>query len=269
VREQLRALVELTAIDTKAKLIDERLAGIPAELEARRMAVRKLSDLVARQEAALVEAETLLGSQEKDLQTRNDAVSKAKGKGAKAKNTREADAAERELETARRSIKDGEAEKAKLKERIERTRVALDQPPPGPRRAEGRAREGRSRVWAPARDAPRRARADRPGSRGLSEEDRPRQSEDLRAPAPQAEPRGLRGRRRELLGLPDGHRAPAVPADPQGRRDLPVHALHALPLPQGSARRLRGRRLRGSPIEGSPIEGSPIEGGRPIEGARP
>ena len=127
-REQLRALVELTAIDTKAKLIDERLAGIPAELEARRMAVRKLSDLVARQEAALVEAETLLGSQEKDLQTRNDAVSKAKGKGAKAKNTREADAAERELETARRSIKDGEAEKAKLKERIERTRVALDQP---------------------------------------------------------------------------------------------------------------------------------------------
>lgn len=127
-REQLRALVELTAIDTKAKLIDERLAGIPAELEARRMAVRKLSDLVARQEAALVEAETLLSTQDKDLAARNEAVSKAKSKGAKAKNAREAEAAERELEAARRSIKDGEGEKGKLRERIERTRAALDAP---------------------------------------------------------------------------------------------------------------------------------------------
>jgi uncharacterized protein len=127
-REQLRALVELTAVDTKARQIDERLAGIPAELEARRTAVRKLADLVSRQEAALAEAEGLLSTQEKDLASRNDAVSKAKSKGAKAKNTREADAAERELEGARRSIRDGEAEKVKLKERIERTRSALDAP---------------------------------------------------------------------------------------------------------------------------------------------
>src|SRR5690606_25419284 len=81
-REQLRALVELTAIDTKAKEIDGRLAAIPADVEARRMAVRKLTDLVARQESALAEAETLLGTQERDIAGRNDAVSKAKSKGA-------------------------------------------------------------------------------------------------------------------------------------------------------------------------------------------
>ncbi len=127
-REQLRALVELTAIDTKAKEIDGRLAAIPADLEARRVAVRKLTDLVARQEAALTEAEALLGSQERDIAGRNDAIAKAKSKGAKAKNAREAEAAERELESVRRSIKDGEGEREKLKERIERTRSALDGP---------------------------------------------------------------------------------------------------------------------------------------------
>lgn len=127
-REQLRALVELTAIDTKAKEIDARLAAIPADVEARRMTVRKLTDLVTRQESALAEAETLLGTQERDIAGRNDAVSKAKSKGAKAKNAREADAAERELEAVRRSIKDGEGEKEKLKERIGHTRSALDGP---------------------------------------------------------------------------------------------------------------------------------------------
>lgn len=127
-RDQLRALVELSAVDTKAKLIDERLRGIPAELEARRLAVQKLADLVTRQEAALGEAEALLAAQDKDITSRNDALSKAKGKGAKAKNAREAEAAERELDTVRRSIKDGEGERIKLKERIERTRGALDAP---------------------------------------------------------------------------------------------------------------------------------------------
>lgn len=127
-RDQLRALVELSAVDTKAKEIDERLRGIPAELEARRLAVQKLADLVARQEAALAEAEALLSSQEKDISGRNDALAKAKSKGAKAKNAREAEAAERELDTVRRSIKDGEGERIKLKERIERTRSALDAP---------------------------------------------------------------------------------------------------------------------------------------------
>jgi predicted nucleic acid-binding Zn-ribbon protein len=128
VREQLRALVALSAIDTKAKEIDERLRGIPAELEARRLAVQKLADLVTKQEGALAEAEALLSSQDKDIAARSESLSKAKSKGAKAKNAREAEAAERELEAVRRSIKDGEGERVKLKERIERTRSALDAP---------------------------------------------------------------------------------------------------------------------------------------------
>jgi predicted nucleic acid-binding Zn-ribbon protein len=128
VRDQLRALVKLAEIDSLAKDIDERLKGIPAELEERRQGVRKIEDLVARQRAGILEAEKLFGSQETDIATRNDTLSKSRAKGAKARTMREAEAAERELEAVRRSIKEGEAERDRLKERIEKTRAGLAEP---------------------------------------------------------------------------------------------------------------------------------------------
>lgn len=127
-RDQLRALVKLAEIDSLAKDIDERLKGIPAELEERRQGVRRLEDLVARQKAGIAEAERLLTTQETDLTTRNDQLGKSRSKGAKARTMREAEAAERELETVRRAIKDGEAERDRLKERIEKTRSSLGEP---------------------------------------------------------------------------------------------------------------------------------------------
>lgn len=126
--EQLKALVKLAHIDAKAKTIDERLKGIPVELEERRAGVQRLETLVARQKQNLADAERLLASQEVDLANRNELLSKAKGKGAKAKNMREAEAAERELDGIRRSIKDGEVERDNLKARIAKTRSTLDEP---------------------------------------------------------------------------------------------------------------------------------------------
>lgn len=127
-REQLRALVKLAEIDAKARGIDDRLKGIPVEIEERRQGVQRLQDLVQRQRGSLAEAERLLATQEQDLLARNEALSKAKSKGAKAKNGREAEAAERELEAIRRSIKDGETHRDALKERIERMRSTLGEP---------------------------------------------------------------------------------------------------------------------------------------------
>ncbi len=128
VREQLRALVNLAEIDAKARGLDDRLKGIPLELEERRQAVKRLEDLVQRQRNALSEAERLLGVQETDVSSRNEALSKAKAKGAKAKNGREAEAAEREVEAVRRSIKDGETQRDALKERIAKMRATLTEP---------------------------------------------------------------------------------------------------------------------------------------------
>lgn len=127
-REQLRALVKLAEIDAKARSIDDRLKGLPVELEEQRGAVRRLEDLVSRQRASLAEAERLLGVQEQDVAARNENLSKAKSKGAKAKNAREAEAAERELESVRRSIKDGETHRDALKERLEKMRGGLGEP---------------------------------------------------------------------------------------------------------------------------------------------
>ena len=73
-REQLRALVRLAEIDAKARGIDDRLKGLPVELEERRQAVKRLEDLVARQRHALGEAERLLGVQEQDVAGRNEAL---------------------------------------------------------------------------------------------------------------------------------------------------------------------------------------------------
>lgn len=127
-REQLRALVKLSEIDAQARGIDARLSGIPAELEERRNAVRALEALVERQRAAIVEAERLLASQDADILARNDALSKAKAKSAKARTMREAEASERELEAVRKSIKDGEVEKERLKEKIAQIRTSLADP---------------------------------------------------------------------------------------------------------------------------------------------
>jgi predicted nucleic acid-binding Zn-ribbon protein len=128
VRDQLKALVKLAEIDSLAKDIDDRLKGIPLELEERRQGVRRLEDLVTRQKAGITEAERLFSSQEQDLVSRNDQLGKSRSKSAKARTMREAEAAERELETVRRTIKDGEAERDRLKERIEKTRAGLGEP---------------------------------------------------------------------------------------------------------------------------------------------
>ena len=127
-RDQLRALVKLTEIDSRARGIDEQLEGIPAELEERRGAVQALRSLVERQREVVAEAERLVELQDADIASRSEALSRAKGKGAKARNMREADAAERELDAVRRSIKDGEVEKERLRERIAATRASLEQP---------------------------------------------------------------------------------------------------------------------------------------------
>lgn len=127
-RDQLKALVRLAEIDSLAKDIDDRLKGIPLELEERRAGVKRIEDLVARQKAGIAEAERLFTQQETDISTRNDQLGKSRSKSAKARTMREAEAAERELETVRRTIKDGEAERDRLKERIEKTRAGLAEP---------------------------------------------------------------------------------------------------------------------------------------------
>ncbi|MEC7519602.1 MAG: C4-type zinc ribbon domain-containing protein [Myxococcota bacterium] len=126
--DKLRALVRLAEIDATARDVEEQLQGIPEELEERRAAVKALDALVHGQRGQLEEAERLLAQQEEELRSRNDLLAKSKAKSAKARNMREAQAAERELEAIRRAIRDAEEEKGRLQGVIEQTRSVLDEP---------------------------------------------------------------------------------------------------------------------------------------------
>lgn len=127
-QDKLRALVRLAEIDASARHLDEQLSGIPQELDERRAAVKSLEVLVGGQKTQMDEAEALLTQQQADLKTRSDMLARSRAKSAKARNMREADAAERELDAIRRSIRDGEEEKTRLEGVIQATRGVLEGP---------------------------------------------------------------------------------------------------------------------------------------------
>jgi hypothetical protein len=54
-------------------------------------------------------------------------LSRAKGKGAKARNAREVDAAEREMEAVRRTMREREEERGRLREAMNKSRATLEQ----------------------------------------------------------------------------------------------------------------------------------------------
>jgi uncharacterized protein len=114
VREQLVALAKLGRIDASTQDVDRELAEIPKEVNSLRENVSLLEGLLAKERNELEKAQTLRDQQDVLLKEATDSISRAKAKTAKAKNAREADAVERELETARRTVKDREAEREKL-----------------------------------------------------------------------------------------------------------------------------------------------------------
>lgn len=127
-QDKLRALVRLAEIDASARHIDEQLSGIPIELEERRQAVAALEALVGGQRQQMDQAESLLASQQEALVSRTDMLGRSRAKGAKARNMREAEASERELDAIRRSIKEGEVEKERLETMIAGSRDILVEP---------------------------------------------------------------------------------------------------------------------------------------------
>jgi len=125
VRDQLRALAKLAEIDGSARELDQELREIPARVDGMRLDVQRLESLLAAERGQLAEAERLDRVHHEDLASRNDQLSKARGKTAKAKNAREAEAAEREVEAVRRGIRERDDEHLKLAEAIEKVKASL------------------------------------------------------------------------------------------------------------------------------------------------
>jgi predicted nucleic acid-binding Zn-ribbon protein len=112
--ERLRALVKLSEIDASGRAVDLQLQEIPARVAESRGDLARLEGLLSRERSDLAEAERLKKSHEDEIARHNESLGKSKAKAAKARNAREAEAVEREVEGARRSIKDREAERERL-----------------------------------------------------------------------------------------------------------------------------------------------------------
>jgi predicted nucleic acid-binding Zn-ribbon protein len=126
VLEQLAALAKIADIDSEALRSDLELKEIPERIAELEGDVKRLGELLDAERNELKEADSLLGAQEEELQNQSQALARSKAKGARARNMRETDAVERELEVIRRSMKDREEERGTLKAAIEKRRGSVD-----------------------------------------------------------------------------------------------------------------------------------------------
>lgn len=124
--EQLVALAKIAEIDAEALRAENELRDIPIRIDALQGDVKKLGELLAAEKQQVADADRLLGAQEEELTNQNQSLARSKAKGARVRNTREADAVERELETNRRLIKERETERDSLREVIGKRRASLE-----------------------------------------------------------------------------------------------------------------------------------------------
>lgn len=124
--EQLAALAKIADIDAEALRAETELREIPARMQGLRDDVKRLSELLAAERQEISDADRLLNAQEEELNNQNQALARSKAKGARARNLRETDAVERELETIRRLMRDREAERETLKQAIGKRRGSLE-----------------------------------------------------------------------------------------------------------------------------------------------
>jgi predicted nucleic acid-binding Zn-ribbon protein len=125
VRDELRALVRLAEIDGSAREIRRELDELPKNLANMKQDVSRLEQMLDAERRSLEEAQALRTSHESEIAKSNEALARAKSKGAKAKNAREVEAAEREIEGIRRTIKERDEEKTRLAQAISQKSASL------------------------------------------------------------------------------------------------------------------------------------------------
>ncbi|HEY2734239.1 MAG TPA: C4-type zinc ribbon domain-containing protein [Polyangiales bacterium] len=124
--EQLVALAKIAEIDAEALRAETELRDIPLRINGLAADVKKLGELLSAEQQQLADADRLLSQQEDELTNQTQSLARSKAKGARVRNTREADAVERELETNRRLIKERETERDALREAIVKRRNTLE-----------------------------------------------------------------------------------------------------------------------------------------------
>ncbi len=124
-KEQIYWLVRLSEIDDAASSVQQELSDLPTQLEETRTSHSRLQLLLEGEKKQLAEAEALLLQQKQEAAEIGERLSRAKGKGAKAQNAREMEAAEREMDGLRRNARDKEEEQERLNAAIGEKRETM------------------------------------------------------------------------------------------------------------------------------------------------
>jgi uncharacterized protein len=116
VREQLVNLLKLQSCDVKVRELDAAAKQLPAKLDPLRRDLAKLQGMLDVERAKLAETETWRKSQQELIDREREALRGAQSKLQASKNTKEFNAASREVENKRKSIQDREGELKKVAE---------------------------------------------------------------------------------------------------------------------------------------------------------
>jgi uncharacterized protein len=124
VRDQLLNLLKLQTCDVKVRELETAAKQLPAKLDPLRRDLAKLQGMLDAERAKLTETENWRKSQQELIDREREALKTAQGKLQASKNSKEFNAASREVENKRKSIQDREGE---LKKVAEASKASLDQ----------------------------------------------------------------------------------------------------------------------------------------------
>jgi predicted nucleic acid-binding Zn-ribbon protein len=114
VRDQLLLLLQLQACDVKVRELETAAKQLPAKLDPLRRDLAKLEAMLGAERAKLAETDTWRKSQQELIDREREALKQAQGKLQASKNSKEFNAASREVENKRKSISDRETELKKV-----------------------------------------------------------------------------------------------------------------------------------------------------------
>jgi predicted nucleic acid-binding Zn-ribbon protein len=125
-REQLLNLLQLQTCDVKVRELSTAAKQLPAKLDPLRRDLAKLQGMLDAERAKLAETEAWRKSQQETIDREREALKTAQSKLQASKNSKEFNAASREVENKRKAIQDREAELKKVSETIAQSKAQLD-----------------------------------------------------------------------------------------------------------------------------------------------
>jgi predicted nucleic acid-binding Zn-ribbon protein len=125
-KDQLRLLLRLQAIDTRVLELKTTIAGLPKPLENDKLNLVKLERMLADEKTHLAETERWRNDQEGLIASEDEAIRKAKTKLQSAKGSKDYTAANREMDNKRRARSEREDEVLKVLEALEKAKADLE-----------------------------------------------------------------------------------------------------------------------------------------------